>query len=321
MKLKSLGIKAVRKTVVLLLAVVFSAGISGCGEKGADTTLEAVEEAENSVAVTSTEVEKTDKSSVSEGAAENEKLEEVQEEISEEIPKEVSEEISDVQEWKNIYYEYLKDTDSLLAQHIIVSKENAGFCFYEWPGHEAPVLCVQTGAAASSFLFMLIKDKEVVNFASAGKGASGYIFVSLIDDTDYYLIGGGGVVTPWGDPDYEGTLYDINDAENEIWSICWEAMEEFPEALMSDGYTPKGTPDEPYCMFRGEQLSKEEANTKIDELLGNGAAAQLIGVVGADIVNGPLSYTELPYFAGADDIELYEWEQLEEVFQDPDFFE
>lgn len=195
--------------------------------------------------------------------------------------------------WKNIYWKWEKDNEKFDgSSEIWEDRDASSFSFIEWQGHEAPILRVNTGAAASCYFYYEIIDNNVVKIATSGKAAMGGISINLINDTEYYVAsnscGGIGVFL-------YASLYRVKPSGvEEVWSIDWSYVhEDYSEVYYDE--IPWLTSYENYdCTFLGQQLSAYEGLAKIDELLGNGAGEQIMSCINyaEDRNNGPLSFTD-----------------------------
>lgn len=195
--------------------------------------------------------------------------------------------------WKNIYWKWEKDNEKFDgSSEIWEFKNGSSFSFIEWQGHEAPILRVNTGAAASCYNFYEIIDNNVVKIATSGKAAIGAISINLINDTEYYVASnsGGGIGVF-----LYASLYRVKPSGAEaVWNIDWSYAHEDGSDVYYDEIPWKTSYENYDCTFLGQQLSTYEGLAKIDELLGSGAGEQIMAYINYsnDRNNGPLSFTD-----------------------------
>lgn len=201
--------------------------------------------------------------------------------------------------WKRIYWDWVSSNENADgSSNLWENKEFSEFCFVDWEGHEAPVLCISTGTAYSDYDYYGIMDDQVVYLLREGKGALGYINAFLIDDTDYCIdydrvtFGEGESEdgTQFSFDVIEASLYHtLPDGTETVWDITWYPTE--PAGYESE--VPLALGGNPIHRFYGEPMSGEEALQRLDEMLGEGAGTQIIDlIVGTDVteINGPLSF-------------------------------
>ncbi|MBD5522774.1 MAG: hypothetical protein HDR03_16385 [Lachnospiraceae bacterium] len=208
--------------------------------------------------------------------------------------------------WKNIYWKWEKDNEKFDgSSEIWEDRDFSSFGFIEWPGHEAPILYINVGAAASLYNYYGIIDNNVVQIASSEIEGMAANKVRLINNTEYYVVHSFYDGMSFGS--LHGSLYCIKSGSVEnIWSFDWSYEFEDNSEINYDNIPWNRSYDNLDSTFLGQQLSAYEGMAKIDELLGKGASEQIMACVkytdGKD--NGPLSFSD-------DDsiTDMYTWDE------------
>lgn len=239
-----------KKKVCMLLSVIMTVvSLSGCGSSfgGVGNAAPSMEQAASSV----------------------------EQNLMDDQEEEPQEQSETVLNWKEIYSKWIEENENADgSSELWENKEYSTFMFYTWEGFEAPVLVIQTGAAWSDYNYYGVIDGKVECIGHEGKGAMGYMGFRMINNTPYCFNDFG-----CGVPCLElnGEYYDFSYCEMSIynvadnfeyetepyWSGSWyEPSDDMPADWESD----YGTLDE-------MKISKAEAMTEIDEILGVGVAA------------------------------------------------
>lgn len=275
-----------KKVCVLLSVIMTVVSFSGCGSSfgGVGNAAPSMEQAASSVEQNLTDDQEQEPQEQSSTIVETNENSEAMSE-----PQEQSETVLN---WKEIYSKWIEENENADgSSELWDNKEYSTFMFYTWEGFEVPVLVIQTGAAWSDYNYYGVIDGEVKCIGHEGKAAMGYMGFHMINNTPYCFNDFG-----CGVPGLElnGEYYDFNycemsifnvhnvadNTEYEIWSGSWyEPSDDMPADWDSD----YGTLDE-------MKISKAEAMTEIDEILGVGVAEWIFDF--NDESEGPLSLAQ-----------------------------
>lgn len=192
------------------------------------------------------------------------------------------------EDWKNIYYDWLRDIGTKVDESgipLIGSMEFSSIWFEEWEGMEAPVLHIWTDGFFRDQCYM-IRNGQVENIS---KSDTEVTIVTFIQNTEYFLtiypqsVYCGGFLSRLTEDGTEmvATLY----GGGVMTRVLYGELADFDTSQVEYAYMD-------------QEMSREEFISEVDALLGEGAGWQLINAVFegyaeyVDSFPSPLTFSE-----------------------------